>query len=163
MLYEGGIRSPLVVWGPGLVEPSQAGTVNGTSVLSGIDLVPSLLAIAGVPTGGVRFDGEALPGTLLGRSAASREQPLFFRRPPDRDRFYGVDDLPDLAVRDGRWKLLCEYDGSKPLLYDLEADPGETRDLASERPGIVERLVAEVVVWHASLPPDAGARWRDGA
>ena len=57
---------------------------------------------------------------------------IFFRRPPDRDSFYGVKDLPDLAVRNGRWKLLCEYDGSSPLLYDLLTDREETKNLAKE-------------------------------
>jgi len=44
-LYEGGVRSPLVVWGPGLLAPEKAGTVNAESVLAAIDLAPSLLAI----------------------------------------------------------------------------------------------------------------------
>ena len=42
-----------------------------------------------------------------------RKEPIFFRRPPDRDSFFGVKNLPDLAVRSGKWKLLCEYDGSR--------------------------------------------------
>ncbi len=41
-LYEGGIRSPLIVWGPGLIPESASGTVNETTVLSSIDLVASL-------------------------------------------------------------------------------------------------------------------------
>jgi uncharacterized sulfatase len=106
MLYEGGIRSPLVVWGPGLVERAKIGTVNRASVFAAIDLVPSLLAVADVEAPeGVAFDGQDLSGVLLGRSEASRDEPLFFRRPPDRDAFYGVPDLPDLAVRHGEWKL----------------------------------------------------------
>ena len=53
----------------------------------------------------------------------SRKNPIFFRRPPDRDSFFGVKNLPDLAVRSGKWKLLCEYDGSNAELYDLSTDP----------------------------------------
>jgi uncharacterized sulfatase len=161
MLYEGGIRSPLVVWGPGLIEPAKSGTVNRSSVFAGIDLVPTLLAIAGVESpGDVRFDGQALPDVLLGRSEASRDEPLFFRRPPDRDTFYGVADLPDLAVRHGKWKLLCEYDGSESQLYDLERDRGETADVSARHPDVVRRLTAAVVAWHEALPPDAGETYR---
>ena len=158
MLYEGGIRSPLIVWGPGLVAADAAGAVDDESIFAAIDLVPSLLTLTGVePPDGVAFDGEALPGVLLGTSEASRTQPLFFRRPPDRDSANGQSDLPDLAVRDGRWKLLCEYDGSGPQLYDLASDPGETTDLAAGHPDVVRRLTEALLAWHRSMPSDRGA------
>jgi len=157
MLYEGGIRSPLVVWGPGLIDAGKAGTINRTSVMAAIDLVPSLLSLAGVePPDEVAFDGQNLAEVLTGESQASRAGSLFFRRPADRRSFYGVRILPDLAVRNGRWKLLCSYDGSDPQLYDLDADRGETKSIAQEHPDVVRRLSAEVVVWHKSMPPDGG-------
>jgi uncharacterized sulfatase len=161
MLYEGGIRSPLVVWGPGLLAAGRAGTVNRGSVFATIDVAPTLLALAGVKVpAAVNFDGEALPGVFTGSAEGSRSQPLFFRRPPDRGSFSGVANLPDLAVRDGRWKLLCEYDGSGAELYDLEADPGESRNLASAQPAEVGRLRAAVLEWHRAMPPDNGATYR---
>ncbi len=164
MLYEGGIRSPLVVWGPGLLAKDRAGTWNRTSVFGTIDLAPTLLAVAGVrPPAGVTFDGEALPRTLLGSGEDSRRTPLFFRRPPDRGSFSGVANLPDLAVRHGRWKLMCEYDGSRAELYDLEADPGETRDVAAQHPAEAARLKAAVLEWHRAMPPDNGATYRPAA
>ena len=154
-LYEGGIRSSLVAWGPSLIEIS--GTVNRQSVFSAIDLVPSLLAIAGIePPPSVRFDGENLKESLLGKSTASRKAPLFFRRPPDRDSFYGVDNLPDLAMRSGKWKLLCEYDGTNPELYDLTADLGEKNNVAAAHPETVDRLSEALIAWHESLPADRG-------
>ena len=157
MLFEGGIRSPLIVWGPGLIDADKAGSVNRASVFAAIDLVPSLLAISGVePPAGVSFDGEALQEVLLGDSHASRSRPLFFRRPPDRDAFYGAGDLPDLAVRDGNWKLLCEYDGSGALLFDLSSDPEEAHNLAGKHPEEVRRLTKSLLAWHASMPPDKG-------
>lgn len=161
MLYEGGVRSPLIAWGPGFIAADKAGTVNSQSVFAAIDLAPSLLSIAGVkPPEAVEYDGVALPNVLLGRSTASRGKPLFFRRPPDRDAIFGEASLPDLAVRDGNWKLLCEYDGSLPQLYDLDADRSETANLAAEHSEIVERLTASVLAWHQSLPPDKGATYK---
>ncbi|MEO1970384.1 MAG: sulfatase-like hydrolase/transferase [Pirellulaceae bacterium] len=158
-LFEGGIRSPLVVWGPGLV--TSTGTVNRTSVLSAIDLVPSLLAVAKVDAPqNVAFDGQRLPGVLTGKTAASRTGPLFFRRPPDRDAFYGIPDLPDLAIRDGDWKLLCEYDGSDVLLFQLAEDPSEKNNVSAGHPAVVERLTTKVLAWHAKMPPDNGATYR---
>jgi uncharacterized sulfatase len=63
---------------------------------------------------------------------------------------------PDLAVRAGDWKLLCDYDGSKPELYDLARDRGETTNLAAQEPEIVRRLTAAALAWHRSMPPDNG-------
>ena len=78
--------------------------VNCESVFSAVDLVPTLLDITGTPhANGVTYDGESVPDVLLGKSNVSRKSPIFFRRPPDRDAFYGDKYLPDLAVRDGKW------------------------------------------------------------
>jgi len=151
MLYEGGIRSPLIVWGPGWTPPQRAGSENGRSVVMAMDIAPSLLALAGVRVPDGTFDGENLAGTLLGKSWASRQTPLFWRRPPDRPG-EGGENLPDLAVRDGRWKLLCEFDGLSPQLYDLDQDPAETSNLAARHPDIVRRLAASVRQWHESVP-----------
>ena len=154
-LYEGGIRSPLVAWGPGLLQ--KRGVVNRRSVWSAIDLVPTLLQLTQTPPAdGIRYDGEPLVDVVLGRSEQSRMAPLFFRRPPDRDAFYGDEDLPDLAVREGQWKVLCEYDGSEVELYDLESDPGESTNLASKRVDIATRLSQAAVEWHQVMPPDRG-------
>lgn len=157
MLYEGGVRSPLIVWGPGFINNEQNGLINKTSIFSAIDLVPSLLDIANAPSNkSAKFDGENLSQTLIGKSNQSRLKPIFFRRPPDRNSFYGVENLPDLAVRDGKWKLLCDYDGSRPELYDLDRDPSESKNLAGEFPSITKRLKQALLTWNKTLPKDAG-------
>jgi len=154
-LYEGGVRSSLIVWGAGLFDKSNH--VDRDSVFSAIDLVPTLLDITGtLHPAGIKFDGESLPGTLFGEGG-SRNAPLFFRRPPDRDSFYGDNDLPDLAVRDGDWKLLCEYDGSEVELFNLKSDRGEKKNLAKQHPEVVTRLRSAAIAWHKSLPEDNGA------
>jgi arylsulfatase A-like enzyme len=161
MLYEGGIRSPLVVWGPGFTAADRTGSTNRTAYFSTIDIAPSLLTIAGVSASpDTAFDGVSMSATLLGHSDASRDRPLFFRRPPDRAAFSGDDNLPDLAVRDGRWKLLCAYDGTSPQLYDLDADPAEAKNLAADQASEAKRLKDAVVAWHQSLPADNGATYQ---
>ncbi len=159
-LYEAGVRSPLIAWGPGLIETSKSGTVNKESFFAAIDLVPSLLDICSVNHFDIQFDGEPLSDVLLGNSRRSRTAPLYFRRPPDRDAFYGDTDLPDLAVREGKWKLLCEYDGSDAELYDLENDRGETSNVADSNIKIAQRLRQQVVRWHGELPADKGASFK---
>lgn len=157
-LYEGGVRSSLVAWGPGVLK--KANVVDKESVFSAIDLVPTLLTLTDTPfPEDTTFDGETLVSTLLGEGG-SRKAPLFFRRPPDRNSFYGVENLPDLAVRSGPWKLLCEYDGSNPELYDVKTDPGETNNVAAQNPDIVANLTKQLLAWHEAMPSDKGATYR---
>ena len=98
-------------------------------------------------------DGENLLAALQG-NPTTRTRPVFWEW---RGNQTEPDWWPRLAVRDGDWKLLCEYDGSKPLLYDLKRDPGESRDLAATEPTTVERLTRAVLAWHRTMPPDNGA------
>ncbi len=152
-LYEGGIRSPLIVWAPGMMNKKAVGSRNKDSLFSAIDLVPSLIRLTGASKpAGIRYDGEDVLDTLLGNSMKSRQKPIFYSRPPDRKEFYGFDELPDLAMRRGKWKLLCDYDGSRPQLYDIEKDPSETTNLADSYPEVVSRMSSTVVKWWESMP-----------
>ncbi|MEZ6134101.1 MAG: sulfatase-like hydrolase/transferase [Pirellulaceae bacterium] len=157
-LYEGGIRSPLIAWGPGIVKKQNH--VDRQSVFAAIDLAPTLLKLTNSPfPQDTSFDGEPLVGTLLGTTPpgdGSRTAPIFFRRPPDRDAFYGDEDLPDLAVRSGHWKLLCEYDGTDVELYNLRDDPSESLNIATQHPEITNTLTKSLLSWHQSMPPDNG-------
>ncbi|HSA11388.1 MAG TPA: sulfatase-like hydrolase/transferase [Candidatus Paceibacterota bacterium] len=154
-LYEGGIREPFIVWSPGLVEESARGTVNAATVVSAVDVFPSVARLAGLALpAGIAFDGEDLSRVLLGKSSGPRSKPLFWNRPPDRRGGNGAI-LPDLAARQGNWKLLLARDGTDPQLYDLAEDPGETRNLAAARPAVVRNLSRPLLAWWRSLP---GAR-----
>lgn len=155
-LYEGGIRSPLIVWGPGLVSQEKAGTINADGVLCALDLNRSLTAIGGASIeNGATCDGEDLSALLLGRSATGRQAPIFWRRPPDRPGT-AEQDNPDLAVREGKWKLLINNDRTMPQLYDLQADQSETRNVASEHSDVTARLTELLFRWNSELPLDAG-------
>jgi uncharacterized sulfatase len=166
-LYEGGIRSPLIVWGPGLVEKEAAGKANTSSILCALDINRSLYTLCGTELpGGGRLDGEDLSSTLLGRQRTSRSAPIFWRRPPDRPGFgHGLkEDNPDLAVRDGRWKFLVNYDDSDPQLYHLGKDAGEKHNVAGNFPQVVKELHAKLKKWNSELPQDAGfPKPKDGA
>lgn len=160
-LYEGGVRSPLIVWGPSLINPKAAGTINNTSVLSALDLNRSLYSLTGTELPqGVHLDGEDLADTLLGKAKQSRQSPLFWRRPPDRPGTR-EEPNPDLAVRAGKWKFYMNYDQTGIQLYDLEQDVSETRNQAAQHPDLVKRLQQAVNDWNSGLPADAGdPNWR---
>ncbi|MEZ5039962.1 MAG: sulfatase-like hydrolase/transferase [Saprospiraceae bacterium] len=152
-LYEGGIRSSLIVWGPGFIDEKSRGTRNKESIFSAIDVKPSLMQFAGIDDSENSLcDGENLIETMLGQTMASRKAPVFYTRPPDRKNYYGFDNLPDLAMRNGNWKLLCDYDGSRPELYNIVDDPGESYNLANERKEIVEEMTKQLVAWYQSMP-----------
>jgi arylsulfatase A-like enzyme len=157
-LYEGGTRSPLIVWGPGLIENAKAGSVNTQSIFAAFDLAPSLLSMAKIEAQDIAFDGENIAPALLGQREVSRAAPIFWRRPPDRKIASPAlpERLPDLAMREGSWKLLCEYDGTSPQLYDLAKDRGETTNIAAQQPEIIAQMTQALLGWHQSMPPDNG-------
>lgn len=154
-LYEGGIREPLIAWGPGLIPASKRGTRDEVTVLSSVDLVPSLLRVASVdPQSAANFDGVEMSAALLGKATVSRSKSLFWKRPPDRPG-PPEDRWPDLAVREGAWKLLIQEDGSRPQLYNLMRDWSESENLVAQRPEILERLRKSVLAWNERLPKQA--------
>jgi len=150
-LYEGGVREPFITWGPGLLAEKAHGTVNDKTVIAGVDLLPTLVELAGLQLGDANLDGQDMSASMLGKAQQTRVKPLFWIRPPDRpgdDR----ETWPDLSVREGDFKLLLMEDGSGGQLYDLAIDPAETHNLASQKPEVVQRLTKEVLAWRKSLP-----------
>jgi uncharacterized sulfatase len=155
-LYEGGVRSPLIVWGPGLIAEAAIGTKNEDSVLCALDVNRSLYALTGASLPADQtLDGEELSLTLLGKERLSRKLPIYWRRPPDRP---GSDqqDNPDLAVREGKWKYLVNYDGSDAQLFDLATDVSESINLVEQHRNVVDRLHGALLKWNESMPIDAG-------
>jgi arylsulfatase A-like enzyme len=153
-LYEGGVRVPLIVWGPGVVK---SGVTNTETVVSALDLFPSLCKLSGVPLPkGYEPDGEDLAGALVGRESPNRKKPLFWEYGRNDTSFAypkdGGNRSPNLAVRDGSWKLLVNSTGGKAELYDIAADPKEEKDVAAANPEVAKRLTDVVLKWRNSLP-----------
>ncbi|HMJ88332.1 MAG TPA: sulfatase-like hydrolase/transferase [Candidatus Acidoferrum sp.] len=152
-LYEGGIRVPLIAHWPGRVP---AGTVNTTSVIAAVDFFPALCSLTGTaPGSGVKFDGEDASAALLSRGFA-RTKPLFWEYGRNTNWFAfpkpARDRSPNVAVREGRWKLLVNRDGSRAELYDVVADADEKMNVASKHPAEVTRLKQLALEWRNSLP-----------
>ena len=144
-LFEGGVGVPFIVRLPGKVP---AGVKNNTTNLAGVDILPTLCHIAGVK---LPFDyisdGEDLSSAFWGEPL-KRTQPLFWEwRGTEHDL-----DWPRLAVREGDWKLLTNYDGSKHVLYDIQKSRKEIIDLSSSNPEKVKELFKLVTDWKSTLP-----------
>ncbi len=158
-LYEGGIRLPFVVQWPG---KTPAGKVDNETVIGGIDYLPTVCRLAGVGLPGkTALDGEDVSASLLGKPVA-RKRPLFWEW---REPVYGSElhQSPRLAIREGRWKLLMNPDGSRVELYDIPQDPSEVANMAGREAGVVKRLSSRLLKWQGTLPagpvhPEAGKK-----
>lgn len=151
-LYEGGVRVPGIVRYPRRVA---AGRADLTSVLSAADFLPTVASLAGLaPPAGHTPDGEDMSDVLT-RAPRPRRTPLYWDW---RFRIFNHvrNRSPQLAVRDGDLKLLCNPDRSRVELYDIPRDPGEEHNLAEHRPDDAARLVELALAWRASLPPSPG-------
>jgi arylsulfatase A-like enzyme len=149
-LWEGGIRMPFIVRWPGHV-PS--GKVDDRSVLSAVDLFPTICALAGasVPNG-AKLDGIDISPVLRGTPLEKRG-PLFWEYGRNEKWFkFGPDQSPNLAVRRDQWKLLINSDGSNAQLYNLADDRKEAKNLATEKPEITRDLTRLVMDWRATWP-----------
>jgi uncharacterized sulfatase len=162
-LYEGGIRDPFIVWWPGGHDAGVVGSTDKKTVLTGMDLPPTLLNIAGVPVPQeVKFDGLDQTAAYKGTpSQGQRPKPIFWNRPPDRTG-PPKKDFPDYAVLEGNWKLLIEEDGTEPELYDVFADPKEEQNVAGQHPDKVKQLAGQIDQWRKQMPQPLLPRVRKG-
>lgn len=128
-LYEGGIRVPHIAWWPGTVQP---GVSDHPSAMW--DFLPTACEVAGVPipTG---LDGISYAPTLLGKGTQRSHHALYWE-------FH--ERGASQAVRMGKWKgvrtQLRENPDAALELYDLDGDPGETKNLAEAHPDVVARI-----------------------
>jgi arylsulfatase A-like enzyme len=136
---EGAMRMPCVMRFPGRVP---AGRVSD-EIISAMDLLPTFALLAGADLPARSIDGHDVRPLLFGESAAES--------PWDESglMFYRMEQLQ--AVRSGPWKLYLPLEAKyiannrrtapAPLaLYDVRSDIGETRELSSTHPDIVQRL-----------------------
>jgi len=121
--YEGHMREPTLTWWPGTIPAGQ----TTDEIVSALDILPSLAALVGAAPPDRQIDGENALDTLLGKPNARSPHELLF--------------YEDEGVRRGNWKLVRGASGGFEL-YDLDADVGETNDLAVAHPERVNELRA---------------------
>ena len=144
--WDGGVRVPCVMQWPAKLK---AGSVVKTPLMT-IDLLPTITKLIGAKLPERKIDGKDAWKVIAGKQSDPVQEAYFF--------WYKKNDLE--AMRMGRWKLQFPHkyrdaslapgkdglpgkhgSGKTGLkLYDLEADPGESRDLAAEHPEIVAKM-----------------------
>ena len=135
-LYEGGIRVPFVARWPRRI---RAGAVS-SHPFAFCDIMATLAELAGTtPSKG--HDGISVLPTLLGRGRQRTHEFLYWELPRHNGKTGEfAREVPMQAVRMGSWKAVRPKPGAPLELYDLGADPGETRDLAAAQPGVMARI-----------------------
>lgn len=136
--YEGGINAPFIAWFPGKIAQ---GIKKGTGHI--IDLAPTFYDLAGAvyPKEYQGHQANKLPGKSLvpvllqKQDTVKREEGLFWERAGNR------------AARIGKWKLVSTWPSYKWELYDLEQDPTERKDIASQHHEVVSRLSTAYFRW----------------
>jgi arylsulfatase A-like enzyme len=141
-LYGELLRVPLVFWAPGLAPRRHAAPV------SLVDVLPTLLDALSLPV------PEGLDGVSLWPTLARGADPPA-REIVAHNTLRGHDRQALLAWP---WKLVVDAEGGASELYDLAADPGETRDLRAAEPERAAQLLARL---RERLPAGAPARARE--
>ena len=134
--YEGGIRVPLIVRWPGIVQPN---TISHEPVIS-VDLLPTIIEATGIAAPKDRdIDGQSLVPILDSNSQGAFDRDAIFWHFPHYRHAPG----PYSIIRSGDWKLIKWYEGSVEL-YDLANDLSETTNLAKSQPQKVNQLDAQL-------------------
>lgn len=151
-LFEGGIGVPFIARWPGKIG---AGKIDGSSLISAVDLLPTFCELAGasLPRNYVP-DGISVVDVLTGEPMARREKPLFWKLnsqwPPSKSK---PDHWVSWAMVNDHWKLVANRDLSHVELFDIAVDVTESKDLSADHPDVVKGMLSQLEQWKATLPP----------
>ncbi len=154
--FDGGQRVPCIMRWPARIK----GQTVSKEVVTTMDLLPTIAAITGAELPRWPIDGQSILPILEGRPVAASPH----------DAVYFYDGVELQAVRSGRWKLHLPHayrtvarpgkDGNAGeeerrdlalSLFDLEADPGETANVAAQHPDVVKRLKAAAAAFDLDI------------
>ena len=142
-LYEGGIRTSLVMRWPGVISP---GTVNESRVISP-DYYPTILDAAGLPLEPEHHKDGVSHLASLKSGEPTAKHPLFWHYP----HYGNQGGAPGAAVLDGDWKLIEWFDSGTVDLFNLAIDPGETTNLAIDEQQQSQRLQQTLHRWQKDV------------
>jgi N-acetylgalactosamine-6-sulfatase len=133
-MYEGGVRIPFIVRWPGKIPP---GRVNHSSILSGLDFLPTLCHLSGTSYDKNKFEGLNVSDVWLGE-----------KRNYQRFLFWAKQSPVGLS---NNWKYHVNKQTGDEL-YDLAKDPNETNNLITKNPEKAASMRSSVMTWYGGLP-----------
>ncbi|MHC4625465.1 MAG: sulfatase, partial [Planctomycetota bacterium] len=164
MLYEGGIRVPLLVRWPGVVSPAS----RCDAPVITVDFYPTLLEMASAerPAGQV-LDGASFLPLLRGSGDLGRDA-IFWHFPAYLQGSGGTwRTTPAGAIRKGKWKLIEFFEDGRVELYDIVRDISEKNDLAEKMPEKAKELHELLKNWresvNAKVPTQLNPKYRPDA
>ena len=141
-VYEGGLRTPLIIRYPGRI----ASRVVGEPVVLG-DLCPTICAIAKVPAPKTLDFQDISPLLFDSKRADTKPRALFWHQP----HYMNQGGKPAGVVREGDWKLIEQYEDGSLELFNLAKDPSETTDLSAAEPARVAALRGKLEAWRRNV------------
>jgi arylsulfatase A-like enzyme len=153
--YEGGIKVPFFFVWQGNIHSNSESDIPATN----IDILPTVLEIAGIDETEFEFDGQSILPVLKGNKIADN-RPLFWHFPiylqaylvenaQNRDTLFRT--RPGSVIRYGDWKLHQYFEDGGLELYNLKEDIGETKNLAQKQPRKVEELLSLLNNWREKV------------
>lgn len=142
--YDGGHRVPFFIhWPKGEFENGR----DISTITSYVDFKPTILDLCGIEVSSNKsLDGVSLKPLIAENDEEWPERVIF----SDTQREEYLVKWKQFAAITDRWRLV-----GKDELYDIKIDPGQTNNVASEYPGVVEKLLAAYEVWWQDVSRDA--------
>lgn len=163
MLYEGGIREPLIIRWPGVTQPGS----RSSEPVIGVDLYPTFVEITGSQHASsqhassqrdadLQFDGLSLVPLLQDPTAKLNRDAIFWHFPcylqGSGDPHGGpFRTTPAGAIRSGDWKLIEWFESGRQELYHLKTDLAESNDLSKSNPQKLAELQTKMNQWRAEV------------
>jgi arylsulfatase A-like enzyme len=139
-LYEGGVRVPFIVRGPGVAKPGS----TTDAIACSIDIFPTILDLCGVKSS-AKVDGVSLAPVLKGEKFD--RDTLYWHYP----HYANQGSKPGGAVRAGDWKLIEFYENQRRELFNIKMDQSESRNQAADKPEMVKELAAKLEAWRKEV------------
>lgn len=167
MLYEGGIRVPLLIKWPGV---TQSGSTSEEPVIN-LDLYPTLLDITETaPSQNYQLDGVSLVPVLKDPQSHLKSRSLFWHFPAYLQKYSGMKQrfrtTPVSVIRQGDWKLLEFFEDGHRELYNTRLDISESMNLIESHPDKAALLTTTLKAWqkqvHAAIPTTPNPHYRPG-
>jgi len=146
-LYEGGIRTPMIIRWPDKIKPGQV----SDEIVHQVDLYPTLMKVIGAKPSSQKLDGINIEETLYSTSKQGQLDRSLFWHYPTYMKFdkhakkYKV--TPCSAIRKGNYKLIEYFTEDKIELFNLKNDPKEENNLKNKLPEKTRELKKLLTQW----------------